>query len=121
MRWWLIVAGLAGAAAVAVGALAAHAVDPEDARRLETAVRYQMWHALALLAVDWLAAGPSRRWAVLAGRLFVVGLVLFCGTLQLAVLTGVDALNAGAPFGGIAFILGWLALTVAGLRWRSDA
>lgn len=119
MRWWLVIAGLAGAAAVAVGALAAHVADPQHAARLETAVRYQMWHALALLAVAWLAAGPARRWAVLAGRLFVVGLLLFCGTLQLSVLTGMDAITAGAPVGGIAFILGWLALVVAGLRWRA--
>ena len=119
MNPWLILAGAAGAAAVATGALAAHVADPVAAHRLDVAVRYQMWHALALLGVAWLANGPARRWAVFAGRLFLVGLVLFCGALELSVLIGMEALTAGAPFGGLAFIGGWLALAVAGLRSRT--
>ncbi len=118
-RFWLVTGGLAGAGAVVVGALAAHVVDPIAAQRLETAVRYQMWHALALLAVAWLSTTPVARWAGLAGWFFLAGLLLFCATLQVAAFTGMTFLLAGAPAGGLAFIAGWLMLAFAGLRWRS--
>ena len=116
MRIWLITAGLAGAAAVALGAMAAHVAEPEAAARLETAVRYLMWHALALLGVAWLAGTPVRRWAGLAGALFLAGMVLFCGTLAVSALTGNQTVTMLAPAGGMAFIAGWLALALAGLR-----
>jgi uncharacterized membrane protein YgdD (TMEM256/DUF423 family) len=69
-----------------------------------------MYHALALLAVGWALARWPGPWATSAGWLFVVGTVLFSGSLYLVAVTGVRALGAITPFGGLAFILGWLAL-----------
>lgn len=116
MRLWLILAGLDGALAVVAGALAAHAADPAGKERLEVAVRYQMWHAIALLAVAWLATTVARRWANAAGSAFAAGTVLFCGSLYLSVVLASNAVTVVAPIGGTAFILGWLLLAVAGLR-----
>ena len=100
------------------GALAAHAADPAGQHRLEVAVRYQMWHALALLGVAWLATTAARCWANAAGAAFAVGTLLFCGSLYLSVASGSEAVTMAAPFGGTAFIVGWFLLAVAGLRLK---
>jgi len=118
MRSWLVIASLAGAVAVALGAMAAHVADPDDARRLEVAVRYLMWHALALLGVAWLATGAARRWASVAGGLFCAGMLLFSGSLALSVATGTESVTLVAPSGGLAYMAGWLALGLAGLTLR---
>ena len=101
---------------VTLGAFGAHALEARlTAERLatfETAVRYQMLHALAILAAALL--GGER--AVLAGLLFLVGIALFSGSLYLLVLTGVRWLGAITPLGGVAFIAGWGILALAGLR-----
>jgi uncharacterized membrane protein YgdD (TMEM256/DUF423 family) len=113
-----VLAGLA----VAAGAFGAHALSDslttERQSTFETAVRYQMYHALALIAVSWAIS----RWAEdtellnLGGWLFVAGIVLFSGSLYLLALTGVRWLGAVAPVGGVAFIAGWLALAIAVMR-----
>ena len=72
-----------------------------------------MYHALALLAVAWACARWPSAWASAAGWLFMTGTVLFSGSLYLLAFTGVRALGAITPFGGLAFILGWLALAWA--------
>ncbi len=118
MKIWLVLAGLAGAAAVALGAMAAHIAEPEAAHRLEVAVRYLMWHALAMVGIAWLAGTAVHRWATLAGCLFATGMVLFCGSLTASAMTGDMGITMLAPAGGMAFIAGWLALAIAGLRWR---
>lgn len=93
----------------------------------ETAARYQMYHALALLAVAWIVsragevtAGVSTAagsgWAVLAGWLFVAGIVIFSGSLYAMVFTGVRGLGAVTPLGGVAFIAGWVCLAVAATK-----
>ena len=102
------------AAAVAAGAFGAHALkgrlSPEMLAVFETGVRYQLIHALALLAVAW----AGTRWAspaiTAAGWLFVAGIFLFSGSLYALSLTGVRVLGAVTPFGGVAFIAGWLGL-----------
>ena len=106
--------------AVGAGAFGAHALRgrlaPELADSFETAARYQMYHALALLAAAWV----SERWpgtaGAVAGWLFVVGIALFCGSLYLLSLGAPRWLGAVAPLGGLAFLAGWLAL--AGAVWR---
>lgn len=100
--------------AVAAGAFGAHGlrarVDPAMLAAFETAARYQMYHALALLAVGGAClVGPSRA-ARLAGWLFVAGIVVFSGSLYLLGLTGIRALGAITPIGGLAFIAGWACL-----------
>jgi uncharacterized membrane protein YgdD (TMEM256/DUF423 family) len=112
---------LSAAIAVALGAFGAHALrsrlEPRDLEIFETAVRYQMYHALALLAAGWVLArgGPS---ASAAAWGFVAGTVIFCGSLYLMVATGQRWLGAVTPLGGVAFILGWVLLAVA--AWRTE-
>jgi uncharacterized membrane protein YgdD (TMEM256/DUF423 family) len=78
--------------------------------------RYQMFHALALVGSAWGAERFPGGAAAAAGWLFVVGTVLFSGSLYALALTGVRALGAVTPFGGVAFIAGWLALAWAAVR-----
>lgn len=100
--------------AVAAGAFGAHAlrarVGPELLGVWETGARYQMYHALALLAVAWVGDRWPGRLAVGAGWAFVVGILLFSGSLFLLVLSGARWLGAVTPLGGLAFLTGWLLL-----------
>jgi len=79
-------------------------------------VRYQMYHALALLLVGWAATRWSGAWAGAAGWLFLAGIVVFSGSLYVMTLTGARWLGAITPLGGLAFILGWLCLAVGAVR-----
>jgi len=109
-----------GFLAVALGAFGAHGLrgrlTPNDMAVYETGVRFQMYHALALLAVAWAAT----RWPVgtlrLAGWLFVAGIVLFSGSLYALVLTGHRALGAVTPLGGLSFLAAWALLAWTALR-----
>ncbi len=117
-------AGLLGALGVAMGAYAAHGLEPafgpEAAERATLGARYQVLHALALFAAAYAANGFTRRRAgLLAAALFLAGGVLFPGALYLLALGGPAAAGAVAPIGGLSLILGWLALGWAGLGGRS--
>jgi len=113
-RVFAILGGLSGFLAVAAGAFAAHTLRqklPSDMLSVfETGSRYQMYHALALLAVAWAAT----HWPVpavhLAGWCFVAGTFLFSGSLYILALTETRWMGAVTPLGGLAFLLGWLAL-----------
>jgi uncharacterized membrane protein YgdD (TMEM256/DUF423 family) len=125
MGRWLAAAGLSGLVAVAVGAFAAHGLagrlDATPLVWIETAARYQMYHALALLAVALLAREPFGQSPVLAiaGWGFAGGTVLFCGSLYLLALTGLKFFAWLTPLGGLAFLAGWAALARQGfLLWR---
>ena len=105
---------------VALGAFGAHALraslSPSDIGIFETAVRYQMYHAVALFGVAWLATklvDPLMDWA---GWLLVAGTVVFSGSLYLLVLTGTRWLGAITPVGGLMLVAGWLLVVVALLR-----
>lgn len=116
-RVFLAVAGAAGAISVAVDAAATHLLVG-DAYRLGLAVtasRYGMMHAAALLALVFLIERAGW-WLCAAGWCFVVGLVLFCGSLDLLAAGAPHAVAHAAPWGGTAFILGWLAVLVAAVR-----
>jgi uncharacterized membrane protein YgdD (TMEM256/DUF423 family) len=119
MARWLIWAGGNGIVAVAAGAFAAHALQQAlDARALgwiETASRYELAHALALLAVAVLARDGASRWIGRAGALFAAGTVLFCGSLYGLALTGFRPFAWVTPFGGLAFLGGWGALVAVGI------
>ena len=106
--------------AVALGAFGAHALrarlEPRDLEIFETAVRYQMYHALGLIGIAWLSTrlvGPLTGWA---GWLMVAGTLVFSGSLYLLVLTGPRWLGAITPIGGLMLIAGWLLVVVAILR-----
>ena len=107
---------------VALGAFGAHALKPHLSTKMmavfNTAVQYQMFHALALLVVGILlhsvvSTNLQAKQIRLAGNLFLVGLVLFCGSLYLLAITGVKILGAVTPFGGLAFVMAWLVLLYA--------
>lgn len=112
--------GLLGGVGVALGAFGSHGLrkrlPPERLETFETAVRYQMIHALALLAAG-LAAGawPISGLAVIAGWLFLAGTLLFSGSLYLLVFTGEHRWGAVTPLGGLAFIAAWLCLALTPL------
>jgi uncharacterized membrane protein YgdD (TMEM256/DUF423 family) len=128
---WIAVGALVGAAGVGLGAFGAHGLaealqslgyEGDDlARRLanfETAARYQMYHALALVLIGLLLyERPSRAWNV-AAMLFLAGVALFSGLLYVLVFTGPawKWLGAVVPFGGLSLVVAWLALAVGSLR-----
>ncbi|MGB8511068.1 MAG: DUF423 domain-containing protein, partial [Pyrinomonadaceae bacterium] len=104
--------------AVALGAFGAHALksrlEPDMLMTFEVGVRYQMYHALALIAVAWAATRwPGASSVAAAGWLLVAGTILFSGSLYLLSLTGLRWLGAITPLGGLAFLAGWLCLAWA--------
>lgn len=109
-----------GAIGVAAGAFGAHAlrtrVGPDMLAVFETGVRYHLMHVLALLAVGWAAFRWPSPAITASGWLFVAGILLFSGSLYALALTGIRALGLVTPVGGLAFILGWIALAWA--AWR---
>ena len=121
-RVWIGTGALFGLLAVVAGAAGVHAlrdvIEPDSLRTFETAVRFQMYHALALLAVGILASRLRSRLVDLGGALFVAGVVVFCGSLYLLALTGVGAFGAVAPVGGLSLMGGWLSILVAAIRTR---
>lgn len=124
-RFALAAGALAGLTAVMLGAFGAHALRdrlaPDLSAIYQTAVQYQFWHALALLAIGLLQAQWQRsaalRWATAC---MAAGILLFCGSLYLLALTGVRQWGAVTPFGGTLWVLGWALLGYAVLRQRSS-
>jgi uncharacterized membrane protein YgdD (TMEM256/DUF423 family) len=118
---WITLGTIFAGLAVVAGAFAAHMLERawgDDPRRLEwveTASKYQMYHSLALVAVGILS-WQSRSWAArVAGISFMVGIVLFSGSLYLLAWTKMKWLGAITPIGGVSFLVGWLFLAIAGL------
>src|SRR5262245_34796956 len=120
---WLLIAALFGGLAVACGAFGAHGLKerlaPADLANWETAARYQMYHALALLAVGLLAARSPSRLLNVAGLSMTLGILIFSGCLYALVLTGERRLGAVVPFGGVLLIVGWVFLAIAAFRSAS--
>lgn len=116
----LFVAGgaLLLALGVALGAYSAHAAKgaphPEAARLLQTAVLYQLVHAMGIVFAGLLARNGTSPWLVAAGALHFAGIDLFCGSLWVLALT-MKSLGPAAPIGGVAFIAGWIAMAVHAL------
>lgn len=118
-----IAGALAGALAVACGAFGAHALrtrlDADALAVWRTAVDYQFWHALALVLVGVLARTPNAALRV-ATWAFVTGIVLFCASLYALALGAPRTLGVVTPVGGVAFIVGWVALA-AGIRTHAPS
>ncbi len=117
-RLFLMLGAASAALGVAAGAFGAHAlrarVEPRMLEVFETGARYQMHHALALIAVGLvLAQTPGARLATVSGWMFVAGTVLFSGSLYGMALSGVGALGAITPLGGVCFIAGWVCLAAS--------
>ena len=119
-RFFFLAGALSAFVSVAAGAFGAHALRarlaPELLAAFETGARYQMYHALALLAVAWAAGrwpGPLVAWS---GWLFLAGMLLFSGSLYALALTGARWLGAVTPLGGLCFLSAWLCLALAARR-----
>jgi uncharacterized membrane protein YgdD (TMEM256/DUF423 family) len=114
-RLFFVLGSVSAGVAVALGAFGAHALkarlSPEMLAVYDTGVRYQMFHALALLAVAWTGTRwPNSAAITVSGWLFIAGTLLFSGSLYALSLSGVRGLGAVTPIGGLAWLLGWAAL-----------
>lgn len=126
MPFFIIAGAINAAIAVAFGAFGAHALKEKlSAHYLavwETAVQYQMFHALGLIAIGILMSssllGPITQlnWA---GYLLLAGTIIFSGSLYILSLTGIGILGAITPIGGVAFIAGWIMLIIAALKFTN--
>jgi uncharacterized membrane protein YgdD (TMEM256/DUF423 family) len=121
---FISVAALLGGLSVAGGAFASHALREKLSERaieiFETGARYQMYHALALLLVALLLSRAEAAQSILmaSGIAFIVGVVMFSGSLYTLSLTNIKWLGAIAPLGGAAFIVGWSCLAVAAWSFK---
>jgi uncharacterized membrane protein YgdD (TMEM256/DUF423 family) len=125
-RFWLVAGAVFAGAAVVAGAIGTHFLKETlklPADKLQTydvAVRFQMYHALALLALGILLTLGRSRWLSAAGVAFLLGIVLFSGGIYAWLATDVKPLVHVVPVGGIAWTLGWLLLTIGLWRWRPE-
>jgi uncharacterized membrane protein YgdD (TMEM256/DUF423 family) len=122
MTTFIIIGAILGFLGVALGAFGAHALAKrwQDAPNLENAyksgVQYHMYHTLALLVVAWLSSEWASGLVSIAGWLFVLGILLFSGSLYALSISGKRALGAITPLGGLAFLAGWACLLLAALQ-----
>jgi uncharacterized membrane protein YgdD (TMEM256/DUF423 family) len=116
-RTFMFIGALMGFVGVGLGAFGAHGLkgrlSPDMLAIFETGVRYQMYHALALLALAAVMPRIEGRAVLVAGWSFVAGILIFSGSLYALALTGVTTLGAVTPIGGLAFLAGWIALAIA--------
>lgn len=121
---FLAIAAVFGGLSVGVGAFGAHALRERLSERslevFEVAARYQMYHALALLLVALLLVREQFSQAILvaAGWNFIIGILIFSGSLYVLSLTDMKVIGAITPLGGVALIAGWGALAVAALSMK---
>ncbi len=119
------IAALLGGLAVAGGAFASHALKDKLSDRaleiFETGTRYQMYHALALLLVVVLLtqSQAAQTWLNSAGIAFIVGTIIFSGSLYALSLSGIKWLGAITPIGGAAYLIGWGCLAIAAFSFKS--
>lgn len=119
-RRWIAVGAAFGLTGVVIGAAGAHLLesrlDTESLATLETAVRFQVYHALALLVVGLLAGTWGHPMLRLSGWLLTGGTLVFSGSLYLLSLTQIGVFGAVTPVGGLALICGWGSLLIAAVR-----
>ena len=119
-RLFVIIGALSGAIGVGAGAFGAHALrarlEPRLLEVFETGARYQMYHAIAMLAAAWVVTRFPGSLANASGWLFLAGTLLFSGSLYAMAFTGIRALGAITPIGGVCFIAGWVCLALAAMR-----
>ena len=118
----IALAAINGLIAVMAGAFGSHALksrlDPGELATFEVAVRYQMYHALALMAVAWVMSTRPTRTASAAAICMLIGIVLFSGSIYGLSLVKWRWLGPVTPIGGLSLIAGWVLLAIAGLQTR---
>jgi uncharacterized membrane protein YgdD (TMEM256/DUF423 family) len=118
-RTLLLIGAVAAFIGVGFGAFGAHGLSgriaPEMLTVFETGVRYQMYHALAILMTALALGFADNRWLRAAGWLFTIGILLFSGSLYVLALTNIATLGMVTPLGGLAFLAGWACLIIAAL------
>jgi uncharacterized membrane protein YgdD (TMEM256/DUF423 family) len=119
-RLFFVIGAVSACIAVAAGAFGAHALKSRLAADMlavfEVGARYQMYHALALLACAWAVTKWPGTLVSAAGWLFILGTLLFSGSLYVLSLTGLRWLGAITPLGGIALLAGWICLAAAAIK-----
>ena len=121
----LLLGGLSGLLAVMIGAFGAHGLEPylsqQMLQRYHTAVDYQFYHALALVATGLLQLHSPSKSLVYAGIAFFTGILLFSGSLYAYSLSGIRSIAMITPLGGLAFIIGWLFFIRAATKLPKQA
>lgn len=120
-KTFLLISAVSGALGVMIGAFGAHALSSmlQETNRtatFETAVKYQMYHTLALFATALLMDRYASKWFEYAGWSYLAGIIIFSGSLYILCLSNVGKWGAVTPFGGLAFIAAWVFLFVGVLR-----
>ena len=120
-QFWIKIIAVSGFLSVALGAFAAHGLESvlSDRRMdtFQTAAQYQIFHTLALLGIICTEDGLLQvRCKIYLARCFVLGIILFSGSLYLLAITDISALGMLAPIGGSAFIIGWAILFIEAIR-----
>ena len=119
---WICIGAALGGLGVAIGAAGVHVlegrIEPDALDTLETAVRFQMYHSIALVGIGVAAKVWNSRVVTLAGALMAVGIIIFCGSLYLIALLDIGVFGAVAPVGGLSLMAGWAALAIgAGIEF----
>lgn len=121
-KLFFLIGAISAGLAVVLGAFGAHALrdrlTPELLDTFETGVRYEIYHAFAILIVALALTRWQSNLVGYAGWAFLVGTILFSGSLYLLALTGMRWLGAVTPIGGVAFIAGWVLLAIG--VWQSS-
>ena len=121
LRFFLVFACASAALSIGVSAVAAHTLtlSAQDAQALAWALDLQRFHALGLLVLVVLArqVGPNA-WTMASGALFVAGTLLFSLSIELRLLHGIELLRPLVPYGGMAFMAGWVTLAIGGWRMQ---
>lgn len=119
---WIKITAVCGALVVALGAFAAHGlkahISPQSMATYQTGIQYQVFHCLALLAIINLPLDQQR--LLWVARSFLLGIILFSGSLYIIALSGIGAIGIITPVGGVAFICGWLLLFTAKAQNRNS-
>jgi uncharacterized membrane protein YgdD (TMEM256/DUF423 family) len=122
MKLFLIIGAINAMLAVALGAFGAHGLEGKISEKYlevwKTGVQYQMFHAMGLFVIAFLLSKfPQSSLLTASGWIMFAGIVLFSGSLYVLSTSGIKVLGAITPLGGVAFIMAWILIVVAAVKW----